>query len=82
MEDRSKRIDRDGPVSVWSQVAEDLAADIASGAFPAGGRLPSEPELAGVHQVSQITVRHAIRELAARGLVIVSRGRGTYVTHR
>jgi len=82
MADRSDRIDRDGPVSVWSQVAADLAAEITSGVLAAGARLPAEPELAGVYGVSRITVRHAIRDLAARGLVVVSRGRGTYVTDR
>jgi DNA-binding GntR family transcriptional regulator len=80
MEDRSGRIDRDGPVSVWSQVAADIAADIGSGAAAPGARLPAEPELASVYGVSRITVRRAVRDLAARGLVTVSRGRGTYVT--
>jgi GntR family transcriptional regulator len=79
MGDRSGRIDHEGPVSVWSQVAADIAADIASGAVPAGARLPSEPELASVYGVSRITVRRAVRDLAGRGLVTVSRGRGTYV---
>jgi GntR family transcriptional regulator len=82
MEDRSGRIEREGPVSVWSQVAADLAADITSGALVTGARLPSEPELASVYGVSRITVRHAVRDLAGRGLVVVSRGRGTYVAER
>jgi DNA-binding GntR family transcriptional regulator len=79
MEDRSARIDRDGPVSVWSQVAADLEADITSGVLTSGARLPAEPELAEVYGVSRITVRRAVRDLADRGLVVVSRGRGTYV---
>ena len=57
MGDRSGRIDRDGPASVWSQVAADLEADIASGALKPGARLPAEPELAEVYGVSRITVR-------------------------
>lgn len=81
-EDRSGRIEREGPRSVWSQVAADIEADIASGALAPGARLPSEPELAQVYGVSRITVRSAVRDLAGRGLVIVSRGRGTYVTGR
>jgi DNA-binding GntR family transcriptional regulator len=79
MEDRSSRIERDGPVSVWSQVAADLAADIGSGVLAVGARLPAEPELAQVYGVSRITVRRAARDLADRGMVTVSRGRGTYV---
>jgi DNA-binding GntR family transcriptional regulator len=73
---------RDGPVSVWSQVAADLSADIDSGALAAGARLPAEPELAHVYGVSRITVRRAVRDLADRGMVTVSRGRGTYVAER
>jgi DNA-binding GntR family transcriptional regulator len=81
-EDRSDRIDHDGAASVWSQVAADLEAEITSGALNPGVRLPAEPELASIYGVSRITIRTAIRDLASRDLVVVSRGRGTYVTHR
>lgn len=80
--DRSGRIDRNAPVHIWRQVANDLAADIESGEIPRGARLPSEVELASQYGVSRISVRTAIRELAEHGLVVVVRGRGTYVTPR
>lgn len=82
LEDRSGRINHGGARSVWSQVAADIEADIASGALRPGARLPAEPELATVYGVSRITVRRAIQDLAGRGLVVVSRGRGTYVAER
>ncbi|MGH3906228.1 MAG: GntR family transcriptional regulator [Pseudonocardiaceae bacterium] len=44
-----------------------------------GAQLPTEPELGGYFQVSRGTIREALRELAAEGL-IETRGRsGTYV---
>lgn len=45
-----------------------------------GDRLPPEPDLARMSAVSMITVRRAIAELAARGVVARQQGRGTFVT--
>jgi DNA-binding GntR family transcriptional regulator len=44
-----------------------------------GDRLPPEPELAQVAGVSMITLRRAISELVARGVLIRRQGRGTFV---
>src|SRR5579875_2662544 len=44
-----------------------------------GDRLPTEPELAQLAGVSMITVRRAIGELVARGLLTRRQGRGTFV---
>lgn len=81
-EDRSGRIDKDGPKLVRDQVADDIAADIEAGTLRAGARLPSEPELAEVYGVARITVRAAIAQLVERGLVVVVHGRGTFVAER
>jgi DNA-binding GntR family transcriptional regulator len=80
--DRSGRIEHYGPAFVWEQVRDDLAADIASGELPAGGRLPSEQALAVVYGVSRPTIRRAVAALAERGMVRVVHGRGTFVTKR
>jgi len=40
-----------------------------------GDSLPSEAEVADTCQVSRLTVREALRTLAARGLVEISQGR-------
>lgn len=79
-EDRSGRIRRDIPRLLTDQVADDLARDIRAGVLRPGSRLPSEPELAEIYGVGRITVRRALARLERDGLVIVLRGRGTYVS--
>jgi GntR family transcriptional regulator len=79
-DDRAGRIDRDGPALVWKQVADDLRADIESGALPADSKLPGEVELAEIYGVARATVRSAVWDLRERGLVTVTLGRGTFVT--
>lgn len=79
LDDRSGRIDHWSGETLWAQVARDLRADIGSGYLRRGAKLPSEPELAAQYQVSRDTVRRALQELAAEGLVAVLRGRGTFI---
>jgi DNA-binding GntR family transcriptional regulator len=81
-ENRAGRIHRDGPDLVWKQVADDLRADIESGALRAGSKLPGEVELAEIYGVARATVRSAVWDLRKLGLVTVTLGRGTFVTRR
>ena len=69
-------------VTAWRRIADALAAEIASGAAPAGGRLPTEAALAARFGVNRHTVRRALRDLAGQGLVRASQGSGTYVETR
>lgn len=52
---------------------------IVSGQLQPGDRLPSEKELGARLGVSKTVIREAIRSLAAKGLVEVRAGSGTYV---
>lgn len=70
-------VGRDRPLS--ADVAETLAGRILDGAWPAGGRIPSEPELGQQFGVSRSVVRDAVRTLRTRGLVEVRQGVGTTV---
>jgi GntR family transcriptional regulator len=63
-------------------IRDKLAGRIASGAIPAGGRLPPEPQLASELGVSRATLREALRSLEEDGFVTRTRGAGTYATHR
>ena len=67
------------PLPLYQQLAELLSREIASGALEAGGRLPSEPELARQHRIGRPTVRQATELLVQRGLIERRRGSGTFV---
>jgi len=64
---------------LYRAVELDLRAQIAAGKLAEGGLLPSEQALCQQYQVSRITVRRALAELAAAGLVVSKNGRGSYV---
>jgi GntR family phosphonate transport system transcriptional regulator len=66
-------------VTLWRRIADDLEQAIALGAHDAGERLPGEVEIAARFGVNRHTVRRALAELTARGLVRAERGSGTYV---
>ena len=65
--------------SLTSMVADDLLDRIVNGEFPPGATLPGELELALHHDVSRMTVREAMKTLAAHHVIRVERGRGTFV---
>ena len=64
------------------QVFTQLRDAIFRGDYAQGSRLPGELDLGTRFKVSRITVRHALDELAARGLITRARGRGTTVSRR
>ena len=53
--------------------------ELILGELAPGTRLPSEAELARQYEVSRLTVREAVKVLAGRGLLEVSRGRRAVV---
>lgn len=63
-------------------VRDDLRRLILDGSFPAGSRLPSEPDLCDQYNVSRITLREAVQGLVQEGYLIRRQGSGTYVTRR
>lgn len=73
------RIDRSAGIAVWRQIMETLKADIGSGVFEKGSRLPAEAEIAHRFGVNRHTVRRAIAALTAEGLLRADQGRGTFV---
>lgn len=68
--------------ALWREIAETLQAEIARGHYPAGTRLPTESDLSARFGVNRHTVRHALADLAARGLVLPRRGAGVFVIGR
>jgi GntR family phosphonate transport system transcriptional regulator len=66
-------------ITLWRCIADDFERMILVGRHANRERLPPESEIAGRYGVNRHTVRRAIAELAARGLVYAERGSGTYV---
>ncbi|SDC45728.1 phosphonate metabolism transcriptional regulator PhnF [Ruegeria marina] len=67
---------------VWKTIALSLTEDIAEGRYGEGDRLPTEAQLAATHGVNRHTVRRALSDLAAQGLVHARRGAGVFVAAR
>lgn len=75
----AKRSRRGRPL-LGDQVRDAIFTDfVASGAVPAGERLPTEAELCDRYSVSRITVRAALRSLQEAGLISTRQGQGTTV---
>lgn len=67
---------------LYHQIFLILKHRILEGELAAGDGVPGEQELAQIHGVSRITAKRALDELAAAGLVVRERGRGTSVAAR
>lgn len=65
-------------VALWRQIAGTIEGEIARGKA-AGERLPTEAALTARFGVNRHTVRRALEDLEARGLIRVEQGRGAFV---
>ena len=75
------QLDRTSFVPMYYQLQEVMKEHIESGAWPPGGLLPSEPELARTFGVSRAVVRQALAILEDDHQIVRIRGRGTFVAH-
>ena len=66
-----------GPDFTYVQVANHIAARIEVGEFK--HKLPAERALAEEYEVAYQTLRHAMKILRERGLIITKQGRGTFI---
>lgn len=65
--------------SLAEDLADELVNDIIAGRYLTNAPLPNETDLAEQSGVSRLTVREAIKALAAKDVVRVEQGRGTFV---
>jgi GntR family transcriptional regulator len=72
--------DRDRQPIAYQRLADMYRQALAEGEYADGRRLPTEAELAVQHGLSRQTVRRALQELVAEGLIYRVRGRGTFAT--
>jgi len=72
-------LDRNSPIPLYFQIAENLKQAIEDGTFKPGERLDNELDLTERLGVSRPTVRQAVQRLVEQGLVVRRRGLGTVV---
>ncbi len=67
---------------LWTAIGDTLSAEIASGHYRPGDRLPTEAALSARFGVNRHTVRRALADLATQGVVHPRRGAGVFVATR
>lgn len=72
----------EGQIPLYLQIKNSLKSQIVSGYYSSGAKIPTEPELGELFQVSRVTVRKAIAELVAEGYLVKKQGKGTFVNHK
>ncbi|HUD28473.1 MAG TPA: GntR family transcriptional regulator, partial [Novosphingobium sp.] len=73
---------RDAAIPLYHQIYLTLRDEITRGDRPFGSPVPTEMELAENYDVSRITARRALDELATGGFVARRRRLGTHVIFR
>lgn len=67
------------PLPTYLRLAETISRDIAAGRLRDGQRLPPEREMAAQQGVAVGTLRKALAELEARGVLLRRQGSGNYI---
>ena len=75
-------LNKDAPTPLYYQLYSLLRDAILNGSVGAGTQMPTEQQLAESFQVSRITAKRAMDELAAEQLVERRRGKGTHVIYQ
>ena len=65
---------------LYVHIKETLKKQILGGEYAPHERMPSESDLMKKFSVSRITVRQALRDLHAEGLIFSSQGKGTFAS--
>jgi GntR family transcriptional regulator len=71
------RLDQMSGIPLYVQIREKLRSEL--GQMEPGEPIPAEMELEKKFRVSRITVRRAVEDLVAEGLLVRQQGRGTFV---
>ena len=73
-------IDKKSPIPVYYQLKSLIMGKIKDGEFPEGSLIPSERDLGEDLGISRMTVRQALNQLVAEGVLYREKGRGTFVS--
>ncbi|MGE6631812.1 FadR/GntR family transcriptional regulator [Bacillus sp. NPDC077027] len=68
--------------NIVNMVYEQLKDNIANGNWEPGSKLPSEPQLQKMFNVSRVSVRSAIQRLRDQGIVVTHHGKGSFVSEK
>jgi GntR family transcriptional regulator len=68
-------------IPLYYQLVANIKRCITGGLLKPGDIIPSESEICEVFQISRSTVRQALGELEAEGLLLRKRGKGTFVSN-
>ena len=69
----------DTGVPIYIQLREQLLRAIGAGVWPPGGQLPTMRQVAVALKIDLNTVQRAYAELEREGVLVTTRGRGTFV---
>lgn len=70
--------ERDG-ISLYDRIRQDIEANVMSGLWPPGHRIPYEHELTEQYQCSRMTINRALGTLVERGLIERRKRAGSFV---
>jgi GntR family transcriptional regulator len=73
-------LDKKSPVPIYYQLKNMLLKRIQDGDLAAGSLIPSERDLGETYRISRMTVRQALNQLTAEGVLYREKGRGTFVS--
>lgn len=75
-------VDKNSPIPIYYQLEEEIRNLIKTEQLDPGELLPSEREYAEKYDISRMTVRQAINNLASEGLLFRQKGKGTFVAEK
>ncbi|MCG8514746.1 MAG: GntR family transcriptional regulator [Halanaerobiales bacterium] len=75
-------IQRGTSISYYQQIKQKIINKIKENVYRPDDKIPSERELCEIYSVSRTTIRKAIDELQAEGILCRKSGKGTFVTDK
>ncbi|NSW91939.1 MAG: GntR family transcriptional regulator [Firmicutes bacterium] len=73
-------LDKKSPIPIYCQLKNLILKKIQDGEFPPGSLIPSERDLGEKLNISRMTVRQALNQLVAEGVLYREKGKGTFVS--
>jgi len=76
------QVDKASDTPAFKQIAQGIRDAVVAGRLGPGDKVPSEAQLMDHFGVARMTVRQALADLRAEGLLIAEHGRGVFVRQR